>query len=58
MARRTFTITAVLAALSLGACAQLKQDEHAAHHPQGAAAPAAASASAPAPATGKLPAKP
>lgn len=40
MARRPLAITAVLAAFSLGACAQLKPDEHAAHHPEGASAPA------------------
>ncbi|NML16941.1 hypothetical protein [Azohydromonas caseinilytica] len=51
MARRPLVITAVLAAFSLGACAQLKPDEHAAHHPEGASAPAA-SAPAAAPAVG------
>lgn len=52
MSRRTLTITAVLAAISLGACAQIKPQDHAAHHPDGASVPVAAApaASAPAPA--------
>ncbi|WP_157264192.1 hypothetical protein [Azohydromonas aeria] len=48
MARRPLAITALLAAFSLGACAQLKPDEHAAHHPEGASAPAASTPAAPA----------
>ncbi|NML18351.1 hypothetical protein [Azohydromonas caseinilytica] len=41
MALRPLAFTTIMAALSLGACAQLKPDEHAEHHPEGASAPAA-----------------
>jgi hypothetical protein len=49
MALRPFALAAILTALSLGVNAQTNPEDHAAHHPEGASAPAAA-APAPAPA--------
>jgi len=53
---RSLLVLAFAAALSAGALAQSEQD-HAAHHPEGASAPAAAAPKAPAKPVAKAPAK-